>query len=88
MPCEHVKFPNGTTAILCTPRARRRKCSNGRCVAWASRECDFPNPKRASRTCDKPLCENCAIRIGDNVDHCPGHPHDVESGPEQMVLAL
>ena len=84
MPCQSVKFPNGMTAILCTPPQRRRRCSNGQCVAWAERECDYPAPHRKTGTCDKPLCTKCAVRIAENVDHCPSHP----SEPEQGRLAL
>ncbi len=78
MPCEHVKLPGGGTAIVCGPRPRRRKCSNGYCCRWAERECDFPVQGRKSGACDKPLCASCAVSIGPDLDYCPSHPREPE----------
>lgn len=72
MPCEHVTLKDGTRAIVCTGRRGRRRCSACR-NAWASLECDFPTPSRKTGTCDKPLCSDCAVSVGPNLDHCPTH---------------
>lgn len=85
MTCESVTLANGTRAIICRSRPRRRKCS---CCGtrWAERECDYPDLKRKSGTCDKPLCTKCAVKGGDNIDYCPHHPKD-QTG-QQMGLGL
>lgn len=64
-------IPNeGGFAIVCGPRRPRRRCA---CGNWATKECDFPAPRRKSKTCDKPLCDRCAVRVGPDKDECPGH---------------
>lgn len=42
MPCEHVRFPDGTTAIVCHRGKRRKHCSTPNCHNWATLECDAP----------------------------------------------
>lgn len=69
MTCEVVKLPNGETAIICGPRQRARRS----CGAPANRLCDFAQPQKASGTCDKPLCTNCAVSAGPDRDFCPDH---------------
>lgn len=81
MVCERLKLDEKTVAIVCTPRRRRRKCSNGICSRTATKECDYPVPLRG-RTCDRPLCDVCAVNVGPNRDHCPSH------GNAQAELAL
>lgn len=86
MTCEHVKIGDAH-AIICSRGPRRRKCSNGQCTQWASRECDYPvkayGPAHArSHTCDKPLCHGCAVSVGPDRDYCPAHPRE----PAQMDL--
>ena len=34
--------------------------------------CDFPAARK--KTCDKPICKSCAIKVAANVDFCPDHP--------------
>jgi hypothetical protein len=79
MTCKVVTLPNGSTALvkLATPRPRR--CAH--CDRRARKLCDYviypmplSNPARGPRTCDKPLCDMCAVRVGPNVDYCPDHP--------------
>ncbi|MGB5809311.1 MAG: hypothetical protein WBG86_02200 [Polyangiales bacterium] len=80
MPCDHVSIdtPDGpVNAIVCN-RQRRAKCSVCRKKA-GTRLCDAPLErvryarKTRSKTCDKPLCDDCAIVVGENTDVCPGH---------------
>lgn len=77
MPCETVAMKDGTPAILCSRGHRpRRRCSACQ-TAWATKECDFLLERRHAgnhKTCDKPLCGACAVKIGPDVDHCPDHP--------------
>jgi hypothetical protein len=70
MPCNVLKFPGGTTAIVCT-RTRQRPfvCA---CGQRATLQCDAPT-KRRSGTCDRHLCEACAAEIGPDQHLCPTH---------------
>lgn len=87
MPCQHVTLKDGTPAIACTGRRGRKRCSACK-RTWATLECDFPTPARKSGTCDKPLCQKCAVSKGDNLDFCPHHPADATPGPSQLGMAL
>jgi hypothetical protein len=68
MTCEWVELPQGGTAIVCGPRARRRKCYL--CPAPGLFQCDAP---RRRRTCDRYLCAVHRMSQGDDVDFCPEH---------------
>jgi hypothetical protein len=87
MPCIPIQMPGGATAIVCTGRRGRRRCSACK-NAWASLECDFPTPSRKSGTCDKPLCTDCAIKMGEDLDYCPHHPRETPPEPAQGALQL
>lgn len=64
--------PSGpVTVIVCGRRDRRRKCSF--CTSDSRLECDYPTSARASGTCDKPLCQRHAKRVGPNRDYCHDH---------------
>lgn len=71
MTCEIVKMKDGTPAILCSHTRRAPKCSV--CGRPSSKQCDFPTRSR-SGTCDKFLCDKCAVPFGDDTDFCPSHP--------------
>lgn len=70
MPCKTVKIGD-RAAIVCS----RRKYNRPRCSACGGKgvsvRCDFPIEER---TCDKWLCRRCAVKVGDDRDHCPDHP--------------
>ncbi len=87
MSCETIKLPNGATAIVCGPRRPRKKCRF--CGAAATLLCDFANTIDSSdpSTCDKPLCERCAMHE-DNLDLCPDHPKRAPPRGRQLALAL
>lgn len=74
MPCQHVKLPDGSAAIVCGPRSRRRCCVEG-CKAEVTRECDWKVPTRKSGTCDKPMCafHSYTPKGYDDKDLCPDH---------------
>jgi len=86
MPCEHVTIEN-RRMIVCTGRRGRRQCSACK-NAWASLECDYPDAKKKSGTCDKPLCTECAVKMGENLDYCPHHKTETPPGPAQLGLEL
>jgi hypothetical protein len=72
MTCEFVTLPNGGTAIICGPKKRLSKCF---CGKPATRLCDGPRMKRnrLGDTCDRPLCDEHAVRIDADHDLCPRH---------------
>ncbi len=77
-----VRFPDGTTAHVCIRGNRSRKlCSAPGCTAYADRACDFPVnvPRRKSRTCDAPICNQHAAKMGDEIDYCPPHKRYTEA---------
>ncbi len=78
MICETVRLPDGVAAIVCSGRGRRRKrCA---CGGLTVALCDYPIQLRdregdvPEKTCDKPLCTRCAVRVAKNVDYCREHP--------------
>ncbi len=79
MVCRTVKIGD-TAAIVCGRGAPKRWCHVCR-QRRGTLQCDFPNPKRKSGTCDKYLCARCAVQIGPNQDYCPNH-----EGPAQKEL--
>jgi hypothetical protein len=84
MPCDFVRFRDGTTAWICSRQGRGRKpkpcCVCGR---DSTRLCDHPVPSRKSGTCDAPLCDDCttvntsvkhlSVDVQDEFDLCPKH---------------
>jgi hypothetical protein len=70
MTCEAIKMADGTVALACSRTARRRQCKF--CGSSAELLCDYP---MSDNTCDTPLCRNCAVRKGEDIDYCPDHGH-------------
>lgn len=75
MTCRSIKTPDGHTVIVCS-RGRRVWCST--CGhREATKLCDFKfTGASAGKTCDKPLCSRCAVKmkaLGDDVDYCGPH---------------
>lgn len=79
MPCDYIEVPDGeggkVGAFVRYSGPRRKKCQT--CgVRWHTKLCDF---KAAGKTCDKRLCDECAIPDGKDLDFCPSHDvHGVE----------
>jgi hypothetical protein len=86
MTCETVKLPGGITAIVCG-RGRKKPKPCICCGKPSTKLCDFRTGERTHAqgwiTCDKPLCDACAVRGGTNIDYCPDHPK-----PEGAQLAM
>jgi hypothetical protein len=76
MPCTVWALPDGTTALVCTPRPRLTRCvvcgqSNRMAVL---RLCDAPLPgRRRARTCNAPVCAEHARHVEPDTDYCPQH---------------
>lgn len=63
---------NGTVAIVCGARPRKRYCRD--CGAEASLQCDAPlRGKKSNKTCDAHICKDCAVSVGENLDLCQMH---------------
>jgi hypothetical protein len=84
MKCRAMKLPGGGTAIVCGPRVKSRPCHF--CKRPSTKLCDAPDPFRESGTCDAPLCDACAVKVGPNRDYCPNHPRDDAGAPAQGSL--
>lgn len=69
MTCEAIRLPDGTVALVKLGRVRQKRCSV--CRSPAGLLCDYPV---RGHTCDKPLCESCAIHKNEDTDWCPDHP--------------
>lgn len=71
MACKTVVLTNGTRAIVCGPRQRRKPCSE--CGKPADLLCDWKVKSRKSGTCDKPICTECTFSPAPDKDLCPAH---------------
>jgi hypothetical protein len=70
MTCTPFKLPDGTVAILCNRGRRKPPPPCSCCGRRSSRLCDF---KIGRRRCSKPLCTECAVHVGEDLDYCPSH---------------
>lgn len=71
MTCRIYKGDKGMI-ILCDRGGQSKRCSV--CGRKATKLCDFPlRGKLAGKTCDKDLCDKCAVSVGHSVDYCPAH---------------
>jgi len=75
MPCEWVKLPDGTTALVNYAKRRQPKCRW--CSTTSTKLCDFdvshPAVVTHRKTCDAPMCDAHAKSVGANRDYCPEH---------------
>ncbi len=69
--CEHVKFPDGNTAIICGMRTGRKWCVT--CNRPAGILCDWKVPGRNAGTCDAAVCAHHAKQVAPGKHLCPEH---------------
>lgn len=74
--CEHVDLGDGNFAIICGGRKRAQYCACGRASKFL---CDWKVAGKKSGTCDKPICERCALNVAPDRDLCPEHQRAFES---------
>lgn len=67
MHCRSIKVA-GVSAIVCGSGPKRCKCGRR-----STRLCDWKTPARQSGTCDRPLCDRCAVSPAPEKDLCPAH---------------
>lgn len=68
MPCTPFTLPNGARGFICS-RTPRPRCA---CGNPATLQCDAPT-RRSTGTCDRHLCERCAIEVGPELHLCQAH---------------
>ena len=81
MPCRTVSLPEGGYAIICGRGSRPKPCSI--CGRPHRKLCDFPlTGEKDGKTCDRPLCERCAVHPdpAKDLDYCPAHARLMEKG--------
>lgn len=69
MPCKTIRLPDGGFAHVRFSNPPRRRCAF--CQDWSVALCDGPNPKRKSKTCDRPMCWKHRTMVGADKDLCP-----------------
>jgi hypothetical protein len=75
-PCHWIKMPDGTVAHLNMAKQRTKRCH--KCGRASTKLCDGvvspPEQITHKKTCDKPLCDNCAHHVpGKDLDYCGEH---------------
>ncbi len=81
MPCNRFDLPGGGYAIICGRRTQKR-CSCGR---PAIKLCDYPlTGAKAGKTCDKPLCESCAVHREPDTDYCRVHAAMIDAAASEV----
>jgi len=59
--------------IICS-RGPQQRCACGR---PCTKLCDFivssPQQITHKKTCDKPMCDRCAVHVGPELDYCKPH---------------
>jgi hypothetical protein len=82
------RLPDGTTVIVCTrgTRGTRQPRCSGCGAPGADKLCDYPVVRANGKagTCDRPLCERCAVSVGVGRDYCGPH-HRYEQKRAQGV---
>ena len=69
MGCEFIKTPDGATVIMCSRGRKSTPCHY--CGKPSIALCDYPT--ESGKTCDKPICNSCRVKIGPDVDYCWKH---------------
>jgi hypothetical protein len=77
MACRTVQLPDGTTAIVCGPRAQTKPCVT--CGSPGTVLCDYPVKRNGKDgTCDRPSCRKHATPVDKDKDYCAAHAQYAE----------
>lgn len=68
---EWIRFNNGAVVHVLRDVPRCRFCRRAATVL-----CDWPDPTRKSRTCDRQLCRFCAVHVAGGKHRCPDHKEE------------
>lgn len=71
MPCDHVHFPRGGGAIVCTRGRQPRRNRCGFCHAQGGFQCDWKVGE--GKTCDVHICPEHGKEVAPNKHLCPYH---------------
>jgi hypothetical protein len=72
MHCRDIVIDGKVVGIACGSRSRPKPCKQ--CGARSTRLCDYPLAgKKRGTTCDAPLCDRCAVKVGPDRDFCRPH---------------
>lgn len=72
MPCRPLDLGNGVTGFACSRGERTKPCVE--CGRASNKLCDGElRGKMQGKTCDRPLCARCAIKVGPDKDLCHAH---------------
>lgn len=85
MPSHRIKFSDGTVAIVHMSPQKKKFCACGR---PCTKLCDFdispPSQVTHRRTCDKPLCDRCAVHAGPELDYCKPHAEMIDQRNKEV----
>lgn len=70
MACVRIRV-HGELAWLCGDFSNDERKPCAECGVMPSKLCDYPIGNE--RTCDRLLCEDCAVKIQGDIDYCPSH---------------
>lgn len=74
MPCRTLKDDEGRITGFMCGRAARKLDPCRWCGKPHTKLCDYPlRGAKAGKTCDAPICDDCATSIGPDRDLCPAH---------------
>jgi len=79
MPCYKIDSPGMVAFVCCRGKRETKPCFF--CGNPSTSLCDFPRHALddfrrdifGSKTCDRPLCNDCRVKIGVDTDICPDH---------------
>jgi hypothetical protein len=74
MPCRTYRSEDGKGAAILCGRGPLPKMCVVCFQRYSSKLCDFPlTGSKKGKTCDRPLCQSCAVHKEPNTDYCPTH---------------
>ena len=79
MPCNVIRDTQGRAIGFACSRGRQKVTPCAQCGAPSTKLCDgltsniTGNLLQDTRTCDKPLCDKCAVHVEPDKDYCSEH---------------
>jgi hypothetical protein len=80
--CRTVIDGNGRELAIACSRGERHRCSTPGCQNDGTKQCDFPVKRNGKPgTCDRYICQKCAMRVGPDLDYCGPHARQAKASP-------